>query len=166
VWAPQISMQTLIGSMLRRREATPEDVEPLTWLMWENAHARDALDYVSAEARMKTLARGVVAFLAPFDLVVTPALARRPVPIGEIHGRGPDPWDHYRRSGHFTPFTAVCNVTGLPAIALPLYQGEDGMPLAVQLIGRPLGEGQLLAVASQLEQALPWAERRPELALA
>lgn len=165
VWAPMISMQTLIGGVLRGREATADDVEPLTWVMWENAHAKDALDFVAAEGRMKTLARSVVTFLAPYDLVVTPALARPPVPIGEIHGRGPDPWDHYRRSGHFTPFTAVCNITGLPAISLPLFQGEEGLPLAVQLIGRPLGEGQLLAVASQLEQAIPWVDRRPALAV-
>jgi len=166
VWAPLISIQTMIGGVLRGREATAEDVEPLTWLMWENAHAKDALDFVMAEGRMKALARSVISFLAPYDLVLTPALARPPVPIGEIHGRGPDPWDHYRRSGHFTPFTAVCNITGLPAISLPLFQGEDGLPLAVQLIGRPLGEGELLAVASELEQAVPWADRRPALAVA
>jgi amidase len=166
VWAPLISAQTMIGGLLRGREATQEDVEPLTWLMWEKAQASHALDFVSAEGRMKALARAVVSFLAPYDLVVTPALARPPVPIGEIHGRGPDPWDHYRRSGHFTPFTAVCNITGLPAISLPMFQDDDGLPLAVQLIGRPLGEGVLLAVASQLEQALPWADRRPERAVA
>jgi amidase len=166
VWAPLISAQTMIGGLLRGREATQEDVEPLTWLMWEKAQASHALDFVSAEGRMKALARAVVSFLAPYDLVVTPALARPPVPIGEIHGRGPDPWDHYRRSGHFTPFTAVCNITGLPATSLPMFQDDDGLPLAVQLIGRPLGEGVLLAVASQLEQALPWADRRPEPAVA
>jgi amidase len=166
VWAPLISAQTMIGGLLRGREATQEDVEPLTWLMWEKAQASHALDFVSAEGRMKALARAVVSFLAPYDLVLTPALARPPVPIGEIHGRGPDPWDHYRRSGHFTPFTAVCNITGLPAISLPMFQDDDGLPLAVQLIGRPLGEGVLLAVASQLEQALPWADRRPERAVA
>jgi amidase len=166
VWAPLISAQTMIGGLLRGREATQEDVEPLTWLMWEKAQASHALDFVSAEGRMKALARAVVSFLAQYDLVVTPALARPPVPIGEIHGRGPDPWDHYRRSGHFTPFTAVCNITGLPATSLPMFQDDDGLPLAVQLIGRPLGEGVLLAVASQLEQALPWADRRPEPAVA
>jgi amidase len=166
VWAPLISAQTAVGGLLRGREPTAQDVEPLTWVMWENAHSSDSLAYVLAEGRMKTLARAIVAFLAPYDLVVTPALAQPPVPIGEIHGRGPEPWDHYRRSGHFTPFTAVCNITGLPGIALPLYQGDDGLPLAVQLIGRPLGEGDLLAVASALEHALPWADRRPELAVA
>lgn len=166
VWAPLISAQTAIGGLLRGREAAEEDVEPLTWVMWQNAHASDSLAFVLAEGRMKALARRIVASLTSYDLVLTPALASPPVPIGEIHGRGPDPWDHYRRSGHFTPFTAVANITGLPAISLPLFQGEDGLPLAVQLIGRPLGEGSLLAVASQLEQSLPWAERRPALAVA
>lgn len=166
VWAPLISMQTMIGSMIQGRAPTEEDVEPLTWLMWENAHSADALNFVAAESKMKTMARSIVAFLAPFDVVVTPALARRPVRIGEIHGRGPEPWENYRRSAHFTPFTAVSNITGLPAVALPLYQGEDGLPLAVQLIGQPLGEGPLLAVAAALEQALPWGERRPAMALA
>ena len=59
---------------------------------------------------------------------MTPALAQRPLRTGEVHGRGPDPWDHYQRSGAFTPFTAICNVTGLPAVSLPLYQGDDGLP--------------------------------------
>jgi amidase len=103
----------------------------------------------------------VVAFLSQFDVVLTPALARSPVPIGEIHGRGPDPEDHYRRSGAFTPFTAMLNVTGQPAISLPLYQDSQGLPLAVQLIGPPAQEEVLLRLAFQLEAALPWAQRRP-----
>jgi amidase len=164
LWAPMISMTTTIGAAIRGREPAEEDVEPLTWVMWENAQSTGSLAYLSSEARMKSLARTLVAFLAPYDLVLTPALARRPVPIGEIHGRGPDPWGNYQRSGHFTPFTAICNVTGVPAIALPLYHGEDGLPLAVQLIGRPLAEDVLLSVAAQLEEALPWADRLSPLA--
>jgi amidase len=166
LWAPLISATTMIGGLVRGRPATQDDVEPLTWLMWENAQSTNSLDFVSSEARMKFLARTIVAFLDPYDLVLTPALAARPVEIGEIHGRGPDPWENYRRSGHFTPFTAICNVTGQPAIALPLYHGDDGLPLAVQLIGRPSQEDVLLSVAAQLEQALPWAERLPPSAAA
>ena len=64
-----------------------------------------------------------------------------------------------RRSGYFTPYTGIVNVTGLPAIALPLYQGEDGLPTAVQLIGPPAREDVLLSLATQLEQAVPWAQR-------
>ncbi len=86
------------------------------------------------------MARSIVAWISSYDVVLTPALAQRPVPIGEIHGRGPDPWGNYQRSGQFTPYTAIVNVTGLPAISLPLYHGEDGLPTAVQLIGRPAGE--------------------------
>jgi amidase len=63
----------------------------------------------------------------------------------------------------FSPFTAIWNVTGQPAISLPLYQGDDGLPLAVQLVGQPLGEGALLALASQIEAARPWADRMPTL---
>jgi len=159
LWAPLISMTTMISGRLRGRPATEDDVEPLTWLMWENAQSTNSLDVLAAEAKMKSLARTLVAFLDQYDVVLTPALARRPVEIGEIHGRGPDPWGNYRRSSHFTPFTAICNVTGQPAIALPLYHGGDGLPLAVQLIGRPSREDVLLSVAAQLEQALPWAER-------
>ncbi len=95
--------------------------------------------------------------------MLTPALAQRPLLTGEVHGRGPDPWEHFRRSGHFTPYTAIANATGLPAITLPLYHGDDGLPTAVQLIGRPAGEAGLLALAGQLERALPWAERRAEV---
>ena len=65
----------------------------------------------------------------------------------------------YRRSRVFTPFTAIVNVTGQPAISLPLYQGDDGLPTAVQLIGPPAREEVLLSLASQLEAALPWADR-------
>ena len=95
--------------------------------------------------------------------MITPALAQRQLLTGEVHGRGPDPWDHFRRSGLFTPFTAICNVTGLPAASLPLYQGDDGLPLGVQVIGRPAGEAPLLALAAQLEAALPWSGRRPSV---
>jgi amidase len=69
----------------------------------------------------------------------------------------------FARTGRFTPFTAVFNVTGQPAVSLPLFQGEDGMPLAVQFAGPPAGEALLLSLASQLEAELGWAERRPEL---
>jgi amidase len=164
VFGPMVSLTTMIGGWLRGREPTADDVEPLTRAMWERARATDAVAFLGAEGRIKALARKIVRFLGAYDAVLTPALATPPVPIGEIHGRGPDPWDHYRRSGYFTPFTAIFNVTGLPAMSLPLYETEDGLPLAVQLAGRPLGEGTLLSLATQLEAALPWTERRASVA--
>ncbi|HEY5316718.1 MAG TPA: amidase family protein, partial [Solirubrobacteraceae bacterium] len=100
-----------------------------------------------------------------YDAVLTPALAQRPLPIGEVHGCGPDPWEHYQRSGAFTPYTAIVNVTGQPAISLPLFHGEDGLPTAVQLIGPPAREDVILQIATELEYAAPWVERRPPEAL-
>ena len=76
--------------------------------------------------------------------MLTPGLAQRPVRIGEIDACSDDPWDDFRRSGQFTPYTAIFNVTGQPAISLPLFHGDDGLPVAVQIAGRPAGEGELL----------------------
>jgi amidase len=163
-FGPMVSMVTAIGGRIRGREVTVEDVEPLTWMLWERARSQDTITFLTAEGRLQAVARSLVAWLADFDLVLTPALARRPVPIGEINGLDPDPWEKYQRSGHFTPFTAICNVTGQPAIALPLFHGDDGLPLGVQLIARPAREDVLLAAARQLEVALPWAERLSPLA--
>ncbi len=162
-FGPLVSMTTLVGGMIAGREPTEADVEPLTWEMWLKARQQDTITYLAAQSRLESVARSIVAFLTPYDAVLTPALARPPVPIGEIHGRGPEPWEHYRRSGGFTPYTAIVNVTGAPAIALPLYQTEDGLPLAVQLIGAPAREEALLALAAQLERAHPWAQRRPSI---
>jgi amidase len=131
--------------------------------MYRRARDQDTITYLEAHSRLERVAREIVASLEPYDAVLTPALAERPVPTGAIHGRGPDPMGNYRRSGAFTPYTAIVNVTGQPAVALPLYQGEDGLPTSVQLIGRPAREDLLLALGAQLEQALPWAERRPNI---
>jgi amidase len=162
-FGPQVSMTTVIGGMLAGREPTADDVEPLTWLMYERARAQDTLTGLLAQGRLESVARSVVAFLSQFDALLTPALARSPVPIGEIHGRGPDPEGNYRRSGGFTPFTAMLNVTGQPAISLPLFHDAAGLPLAVQLVGPPAREEILLQLALQLEAALPWSGRRPAL---
>jgi amidase len=166
-FGPMVSMTTMIGGMIAGREPAEGDVEPLTWLLWERARSQDTINFLSAQARLESMARRVVVALEPYDAVVTPALARRPVEIGEIHGRGPDPWDNYRRGGYFTPFTAIANISGQPAISLPLYHGDDGLPTAIQLIGRPTGEDALLRLAAELEAALPWVQRRaPEPAVA
>jgi len=162
-FGPATAMATFVAGRIAGREPTEDDVEPLTWKIWEHARDQDTITLLAAQGKLERIARGLVADLRRFDVVVTPGLGRRPVPTGEIHGRGPDPWGNYRRSGAFTPYTAIVNVMGLPAIMLPLYQGEDGLPTGVQLIGPPEREDLLLALAAQLERALPWAERVPAL---
>jgi amidase len=162
-FGPGIAFTVFLGGKLAKRDPVPDDVEPLTWEMWERARKQDTIQYLAAQGRLESVARSIIMFLAPYDAVVTPALGQRQLRIGEVHGRGPDHWDHFQRSGLFTPFTAIVNVTGQPAVSLPLYHGDDGLPTGVQVIGRPAGEVELLRLAMQLEQALPWAARRPQL---
>jgi amidase len=164
VFGTPIAMGLFIGTQVSGREPAEELVEPLSWTVWNGIRERNALDYLLARTQLGALSRSIVALWNDYDVVMTPALAQRPVRIGEIDACSVEPWEDFRRSGQFTPYTAIFNVTGQPAISLPLFHGEDGLPLGVQLAGRPAGEGELLALAAQLEAARPWAARRPERA--
>jgi amidase len=147
------------GEDILGRPPTAEDVEPLTWALFQKGLALDALAYRRSFARLQQVARGVVGATISYDAVLTPALAQRPVPIGTITGMDrPDPLNALSLSNCFTPYTALWNVTGQPAISLPLFHGDDGLPLGVQLVGPPAGETVLLGLAGQLENAVP--ERR------
>jgi amidase len=140
-------------------DVPPESLEPLNRALAESAHATSALEYARAVIAMQRYARRVAAFWDEVDVVVTPALGKLPVPIGWVF-EPDDPWDQFRRGGEFTPFTPVLNVTGQPAASVP-FDVVDGLPVAVQLIARAGDEATLIRLASQLEEARPWIERRP-----
>ena len=91
-----------------------------------------------------------MSFWSSYDLLLTPTLAMPPVPVG-WEAEPEDPWEQFDRAVAFTPFTAAFNVTGQPAVSLPLYWTDDGLPIGVQLVGPPLGDALLFRVASQLE---------------
>jgi amidase len=161
-----IAMALYFGAMVTGREPSAELVEPLSWTMYEGIRERDALDYLLARTQLSAISRGIIALWETYDVVLTPALAQRPLRIGELDACSDDPWEDFRRSGLFTPYTAIFNVSGQPAISVPLFHGDDRLPTPVQLAGRPAGEATLLSLAAQLEAARPWADRRPELAAA
>ncbi len=139
---------------------TAEDMEPMSWAIYSMIGKLGAVEGMAAAVRLQAFARRLVSFLLPYDALLTPALAERPLPLGTLDTAAPEPMSTFTRSGYFTPFTPVFNASGQPGISVPLYQGEDGLPLGVQLVGRPAGEGPLLALAAQLEAASPWAQRR------
>jgi amidase len=163
-FGPGVASTIGLGSVVAGREPTAQDMEDLSWYMWERASELPSQRYLMAVAQLQAFARRVVVAQAPYDAVLTPALAERPLELGLVNGVTDDPQGTFRRSGQFTPYTAICNTTGQPAVSLPFLHGDDGLPAAIQLIGRPAGEGQLLALAAQLEAARPWADRRPALA--
>ncbi|MDP9293146.1 MAG: amidase family protein, partial [Actinomycetota bacterium] len=140
------------------------EIEPLSRAIAELSRGMTSVEYLVAVAQLQALARGVVAFFAEYDLLLTPALAERPLPIGELDGCGDDPMADFARSGRFTPYTALINVTGQPAISVPAGFGDDGLPTNAHLVAKPLGDDTLLQVAGQLESMRPLQARRPELA--
>nr|MBA2420173.1 amidase [Thermoleophilaceae bacterium] len=164
LWCVSIGSAVVQGGLVTGREASPELVEPLTWWLYEQARTLSSLDYAMAIGQLQAFARSMVASLwADHDVVLLPTLARRPLRIGELDTCSDDPAATFRLSGQFTPHTALFNVTGQPAVSLPLHHGDDGLPTAVQLAGPPAGEATLLSLAAQLEDARPWADRRPSL---
>jgi amidase len=162
-FGPAVALGINYGALLAGREPTDEEIEPLSRAVYERARATSSIGYLGAVAQLQALARGIVAFFADYDVLVTPALGERPLRIGECNGLGERPMDDLMRSGRFTPFASLFNVTGQPAISVPVGFGPDGLPTAVQIVGKPLCEDTLLQVAAQIEAAHPWVHQRPEL---
>ncbi len=161
VFSIHIALQIVYSGMVAGREPTAEDMEPMSWAIHQMTQSFNSVQGLALEIQLQALTRQLVEFLAPYDALLTPALAERPLPIGTLDTAAPDPMSTFTRSGLFTPFTPIFNASGQPGISLPLYQGEDGLPLGVQLVGRPAGEAALLALASQVEAAWPWTGHRP-----
>jgi amidase len=161
VFSSHISLSIAYSGRVAAREPTAADMEAMSWAIYSMIGKLGAVQILGAEAALQQFERRLISFLAPYDALLTPALAERPLPLGTLDTDAPEPMSTFTRSGLFTPFTPVFNATGQPGISLPLYEGPDGLPLAVQLVGRPAGEAQLLALARQLEAAQPWAQRRP-----
>jgi amidase len=160
VFSVHVALQIAYSGVIGGREPTADDMEPMSWAIYQMTQGLNALQGMTLEIQLQAFTRQLVALLQPYDALLTPALAERPLPLGTLDTAAPDPMSTFTRSGLFTPFTPVFNASGQPGISLPLYQGEDGLPLAVQIVGRPAGEAALLALASQIEVAAPWADRR------
>jgi amidase len=165
-FGPAVASTIVFAGTIAGREPTAADMERLSWYLWERSAQLGAAHYLAAQAQLQALARGFVTAMSEHHVVLTPSLALRPRPIGELFGDNEDPAETFRRAGEFTPYCAIANVTGQPAISLPFAHGDDGLPVGIHFFGRPADEGTLLALGAQLEAARPWASRRPELAAA
>ena len=147
-------IETIIG-----RAVTPADMEASTWASFEAGAAIDAGGYVAALTKMQAWARRAIAWWTDdgFDLLLTPTLAEPPPVLGDLT----DPETGGSRLLPFVLFTAPFNVTGQPAMSVPLATSASGLPVGVQIVSAPYREDLLVRVAAQLEQARPWADRRP-----
>jgi amidase len=150
-----------VGAMAGRAVG-PDDVEPFTWAQAELGRAVTAEAYIEAVESLRAWSRRVVRWWEPdgggFDLLLTPTMAKRPAPLGEI--RGDDPDGALLMATPYAAFTVPFNVTGQPAMSVPM-SWDDGLPVGVQLVAAPGREDLLFRVAAQLEAARPWIDRHP-----
>ncbi len=137
------------------------DVEPATWLLAEMGASVTAVQYLAAMESLSLLNRRLAAWWLDHDVLVTPVVPEPPFPLGTFAPTDDDPMRGFTRSAEIVPFTVPFNVSGQPAISVPTGWTDDGLPIGVQLVAAYGREDLLLAVAAQLEAALPWADRRP-----
>ncbi len=150
-----------VGSRLGR-VLGPDDVEPLTWAIAERGRATPVTDFLAALEGVHALGRRLEAWWAEgFDLLLSPATARPAAPLGEIRSTREEPFAAFARAAPYGAFTAPFNQSGQPAISVPVHWTASGLPVGAQLVAEQGREDLLLAVAAELERALPWADRWP-----
>ena len=141
--------------------ADEERLLPLTRYLRERGRATSAADLIFAQAYLQFIVRQAWKTLNEFDAVLTPTLASPPAPVGYFEDA--EPPENFERQKRFTPYAAVCNVTGQPSVSLPLHWTADGLPVGVMLAGRMGAEATLISLSAQIEAAKPWKDRHPSL---
>ncbi len=158
IYATNIGLAIAHAQLLAGRAAGPDEIEPLSAAFLAKANKASSITFLGSMTLLQQHCRRVVEFWADWDLMVMPVIAGRPPALGELTGFGDDqdPLAAFDRAMEFAPYTGLFNVTGQPAITVPAGIASDGLPVGVQLVGRPLHEDTLLQVARQLEVTRPW----------
>lgn len=138
-----------------------ESFEPLTWALYEKGQQTTGSEYLISRTVLQRISRQVARFFEKYDIWLTPTLAGPPLPLGWFDATPDNPIKAFDRAVEYVPFTGIANATGQPAMSVPLYWNEEGLPVGVHFFGRFGDEGTLYRLAAQLEGALPWANRRP-----
>jgi amidase len=165
IWTTSLADTALGLARMRGVELGPDVLEAVTLACVEYAQRLTALDLVHAQQLYNITNRMVGAFFRNYDVLVTPTVATPPPELGYLNQNDPtlDPRGWFDKNLALIPFTTLFNVTGLPAVSLPLGQSSNGLPIGVQFVARYGDEATLFRLAAQLEQALPWESRRPAL---
>jgi amidase len=165
------TVANLASHPTKGRSPRPDEVEPVTYATAQLGEKVTAVDYVRATQTAHRLGRQMAEFHANYDVLLTPALATLPPKLGWIDMTMDDVHEYWRRVFHFSPFTVWFNLTGQPAIVLPLTRCDAtsegavaGFPISVQLVARYGDEATLFRLAAQLETARPWFDRKPPIA--
>jgi amidase len=145
------------------REPREEELEPLTWAGIRVGRKLKGDHVLTASRTLRQLCVEILAFFEDFDVFVNPVMGTPPPPIGHIDPVRLDTKEIGRRQSQAFPFTPPFNFTGQPAMSVPLCMSSEGLPLGLQFAGRYGDETTLFRLAGQLEQASPWAGRKPQV---
>ena len=151
------------GSTIKALGATRDQVEPLTWALKEMSDQFSAADYILAMQTLQAVSREIARFFQDYDVLLTPTLAEPPVPLETFDALPDNPMHGIERAILFASFTPICNVTGQPAMSVPLFWNDENLPVGSHFIARFGDEATLFRLAAQLEEARPWANRRPAI---
>ena len=152
----------LEGEAAQRGRAIEEgEIEAFTWSLYQRGRAVSGPAYIQALRTAHAFGREVAPFFERFDVLLLATLGSPPIASGALRGEPPDPRGYAERLFAFMPNTQAFNVTGQPAMSVPLAWTADGLPVGVQFVGRPAAEATLFRLAAQLEAAQPWGGRRP-----
>ncbi|RFU67504.1 amidase [Peribacillus saganii] len=166
VLAAGTAFEILNSSRILGRKPTADDFEPLAWGVAERGNQMSASQYLLAVNYLQKLSRDVAHFFDSYDVLLTPTLGMPPVPIGSfLMGEDDDPIETRREMARFTPFTSLQNVTGQPALSLPLSWNSSGLPIGAHFVGRFGDELTLFRLAGQLEETRPWKDRWPKVSI-
>jgi amidase len=163
VWSAGCAWQVELLARATGRTPSPEDFEPLTWALREQGRQQDAPTYLLAVTALQRVSRAIARFFVDHDVWLTPTLGEPPVPLGTFDAPPDNPLFPLFRSAAFVPFTPLANITGQPAMSVPLHWSAEGLPIGAHFVGRFGDEATLFRLAAQLEAARPWSPRRPPL---
>jgi amidase len=134
---------------------------PLTRYLRDKGRKVSATELIFAQAYLQGMMRPAISVLTKYDAFLSPTLASPPVPVGYFDEV--EPAENFERQKRFTPFTPMYNISGQPAVNLPLYWSAEGLPIGVMLAGRIGDEGTLISLSAQIEAARPWKDRHPPI---
>ncbi len=161
VWGSGLTMLIDFIAAASGRSPVREEFEGLTWGLYQYGKSVTAAQYQLCWATLQGVTRKVAAWQRPYDAWITPVLAQPPLKIGSVDLEETDLMKGFAPIINYIPFSALQNVTGQPAISLPLAWSKSGLPLGVQFVGRFGEEHVLLQLAAQIEKAAPWIKKKP-----
>lgn len=166
VWSAGCTWTIDGAALAMKRQPTPEDFEPGTWALYQMGLKQTGSGYMMALNWIQAASRDVARFMLDYDVWLTPTLGEPPLPLGSFDSPAEHPMAGMARAVQFVPFTPVCNMTGQPAMSVPLFWNDQGLPVGTHFVGRFGDEATLFRLAAQLEAARSWANRRPPVSAA